>query len=192
MPIRLRRGFRKEAEEYAVEFREELNLSEIAPLSAIQLAEHLLIPITKLTELFAADHSVTRQLSGRNSAQFSATAIGDGSFRHIVFNNLLHGNRINSSIMHEVAHVILGHPPTPPLTENGHRNLDKTLELEADHLAFTLLVPKPAALYAYENFATNADAAQHYGVSPSLLALRYRLCDVVRWSRNRQNKAQPR
>ena len=43
--VKLRRGFRKEAEEYAAEYRKELNLAEHDPLDPFDLAEHLLIPV---------------------------------------------------------------------------------------------------------------------------------------------------
>ncbi|WP_158409607.1 ImmA/IrrE family metallo-endopeptidase [Devosia psychrophila] len=157
-------------------------------MTSLELARHLDIPLTKLSELSDLDAGAVSLLSNAGSAAFSATALCDGSYRHIVFNDLVHSNRVNSSIMHEIAHVVLGHPPMPPLTEHGHRNVDKTLEQEADHLAFTLLVPKRAALHAFENFGSLSDAARHYGVSNSLLTLRYRLCDVARWSTNRRRK----
>jgi hypothetical protein len=47
----LRRGFKTEAEEYAKEFREGLDLEEDAPLCPRRLAEHLAIPLFPLSFL---------------------------------------------------------------------------------------------------------------------------------------------
>lgn len=140
--------------------------------------------------MYAPREKLIELLSGPIASPVSATTLCDGPYRHIIFNDVVHSNRVNSSIMHEIAHVLLGHPPMPPLTALGHRNVDRVLEDEADQLAFTLLVPKPAALFAYENFESAELAAIHYGVSQSLLTLRYRLCDVARWSQNRTWKLQ--
>jgi Zn-dependent peptidase ImmA (M78 family) len=90
--------------------------------------------------------------------------------------------------MHEVAHIILGHPPRPPLTEDACRNYDPVLEIEANQLGFTLLIPKIAALYAVENFDSLTDAASYYGVSVSLLSHRIKISDAHRWALNRANK----
>lgn len=189
MAAKLRRGFRKEAEEYAAEFRAELGLATVAPLSAVQLAVHLEIPVTKLSEVEGISSSVVQYYHGPGSDEFSATSLCDGSYREIVHNDSHHANRQNSSVMHEISHILLGHPPKPPLMEDSCRHFDPVAELEANQLAFTLLVPKPAALFAYERFSSTSEAAAFFGVSKAVMEHRIRITDVIRWAQNRYGRS---
>ncbi len=185
---RLRRGFRKEAEEYAEEFRFELNLEPHAPLCPCKLSNHLEIPVCKLSEHPSIPDDVKNYFLGPGSNYFSATVIPFGTYREIVHNDAHHLNRQNSNVMHEVAHIILGHPPSPPLIDDASRNYDSMLEYEANQLGFTLLVPKVAALSAIEDFDSLMLAADFYGVSVSLLTARIQISDAARWARNRAFK----
>ena len=108
--------------------------------------------------------------------------------REIIHNDSHHPFRQNSNVAHELAHIILGHPPKPPMLKDGCRNFDKRLEREAHDLGFTLLVPKPAALYAVENIRDDEQACEFYGVSNSLLTFRVRKSDAQRWAKNRAFK----
>lgn len=188
MTKRLRRGFRKESEEYAEEFRSELNLAPHEPLSPLSLAELLGIPVLALSTHPAIDPSVKAYYRGAGNSEFSATSLPFGSYRQILHNDYQHVNRQNSNVMHELSHIILGHPPKPPLLGDNCRNFDPVAEEEANQLGFTLLVPKPAALFAFEQFRLRADAAEYYGVSVSLLNHRIQITDAPRWSANRARR----
>ena len=177
----------KEAEEYAIEFREELGLSDSSPLSARQLAEHLEIPVWDLTEHPAMPPSIVAHFSHTCQDDFSAMTVNDGTYKEIIHNDSHHPHRQNSNIAHELAHIILGHPAKPPMTD-GCRNFDQRLEKEAHDLGFTLLVPKSAALFAVENFKNIFEASEYYSVSKQLLEYRIRKTDARRWSMNRVRK----
>lgn len=188
MAIRHRRGFVKESEEYALEFREELNLSKNDPLCPRALAKLLAIPVTALSQHPAINDQIKNHFLTVAPDVFSATTIPNGTSREILHNDGHHPKRQNSNIAHEIAHVLLGHPPKPPMMENGCRNFDKVLEREAHDLGFTLLIPKYAALYAIENFFNLSLAGDYYGVSEKLLEYRIRKTDVRGWSNNRKKK----
>lgn len=185
MAARLRRGFRKEAEGYAQEFRDELGLLPTAPMSAFQLAELLEIPVIGLSTIESMEPSIVSYYQGAGSEEFSATSICDGSYREIVHNDFHHPNRQNSNVMHEISHILLGHPPKPPLMEDNCRHFDPVAEFEANQLGFTLLVPKIAALHAVEKFVSRSAAAKHFGVSTAVLNLRIAITDAAGWARNR-------
>ena len=123
MAGKLRRGFRTEAEDYAIEFRTELGLARHAPLAATALAELLGIPVKGISEIPDIDPAVLNYYRMAGNSEFSATSLCDGSYREIVHNDFQHANRQNSSIMHEIAHIILGHPPKPPLMEDNSQKL---------------------------------------------------------------------
>lgn len=186
---RLRRGFVKEAEEYALEYRQELEIARHAPLSGRELACHLDVNVTGISEHPAIPEEVKLYYSTNGSNEFSACTLPDGTYREIVHNDNHHPHRQNSNIMHELAHIILGHPPKPPLLADSCRNFDATAEKEANQLGFTLLIPKIAALHAYEKFVSLKSAGDFYGVSQSLLKHRIQITDIRRWSQNRARKA---
>jgi len=90
--------------------------------------------------------------------------------------------------MHELSHIILGHPPKPPLLEDSCRNFDPLMEKEANELGFTLLVPKLAALHAIEGFGHLIAAGRFFGVSQDLLRYRIRITNANGWAKNRARK----
>jgi len=191
----LRRGFRKEAEEYAEEFRAELGLRPNEPLHCKDLANHLAIPVQDLSNhpTISGDLKSYFACSGRDC--FSAATLCNGLRREILLNDSHHPNRQNSSIMHEISHILLGHPAKPPLLKNNRgkkdscRNFDPVLEREANELGFTLLIPKVAALNAVENYSSIDEAANFYGVSKVLLDYRIKISDARRWALNRSRNS---
>src|SRR4051794_12669462 len=129
--MKLRRGFRKEAEEYAEEFRTELSLDTSGPLCPFRLAQHLDIPVIPLSNLEGLSPLYLNYVREDSQITFSATTVADGSFKLIVHNDFHHPFRQNSNVMHELAHILLGHPPRPPLADNNCRNFDAQSEYEA-------------------------------------------------------------
>lgn len=182
--MKMRRGFRVEAEGYAAEFRQELGLEVAGPLCPFRLAALLRLPVVPLSDLpgFATDSQTAQWDAGG----FSAVTIPGGTYKMIVHNDGHHPVRQNSNVMHEISHILLGHPPHPPFTGDGCRNFQSLLEKEAKELAFTLLVPRPAALAIVESGAPLAIASAGYGVSRQLLDYRIRITDARRWAMNRQ------
>ena len=185
---KLRRGFRKEAEEYALEFREELGLDGHATLDPFRLADHLGIPVHALSEYPTIPDDTKRYFKGAGSSIFSATTLVDGIYNEIIHNDFQHPNRQHSNITHELAHIILGHPPKLSILNGSCRDFDPSLEQEANELGCTLLVPKTAALYAIEGFSSLRDAAAYYGVSQDLLKYRIRITNAKVWAKNRRKR----
>ena len=107
-----RRGFKTEAERFALSLRAELGLAVTDRLDCNTLAGHLEIPVISLQELRhhgASSQSVSR-LMGRTSG-FSALTIREGTRRLIVYNPRHPPTRRANSVVHEVSHVVLEHPP---------------------------------------------------------------------------------
>jgi|TARA_R100000455_G_C6273429_1_gene131098 Zn-dependent peptidase ImmA (M78 family) len=188
LAFRHRRGFIKESEEYAKEFRQELGLTDCSPLTALELADHLSIPVWELTKHPNIQADVVEHFTNGGQNDFSAVTLNNGTYKEIIHNDSHHPYRQNSNIAHELAHIILGHPPKPPMLKDGCRNFDKRMEREAHDLGFTLLVPKPAALVAVEDFLSLDEACQYFHVSEQLLEFRIRKSDAKRWALNRAQK----
>lgn len=168
----LRRGFKTEANALGTEIRRELGLRARDRLDPFVLADHLEIPVTRLSDMETAAPATAYLLNVEPEA-FSAATIFHGRRRRIVYNDRHSIGRQHSSVGHEVAHGLLLHEPRPAVDHRGCRLWDQDAEDEADWLAGVLLVPEDAALaVARGNWMTEAAAAVHLGVSEQMLTWR--------------------
>ena len=182
-----RRGFVTEAEEYAKEYRVELELKPNQPLSPWKLADLLAVPLVPLSRLAPTAPTVVQHFQGLGRSKMSAFVLPyQDTERHILYNDSHHIHRQASSIAHELAHIILGHPLRPPLDGEGRRNSDPTLEREADRLGLTLLVPRPAALKIAMQGISYENASKIYGVSTSVIKMRVDSSGAKRHAMNRK------
>lgn len=170
--MKLRRGFKTEANQYAREFREELELAHHAPLCPWKLAEHLAIPVFRLTTLRRDAPEEVAFLLNDGKEFFSAVTIFHGLRRSILHNDKNAPTRQASDISHEIAHAVLGHPPTAPFNEVGCRNINREIEDEAAWLGAALLISEEAAISIVRSQMTMHDASRTYGASPALLKMR--------------------
>lgn len=170
--MKLRRGFKTEAESIAREIREELKLTSVELLDPWVLAEHLAIPVLPLSSVTQLAPEVVRRFQRSDRSAFSALTVFDGTKRLIVHNDAHSKRRQASNLAHELAHALLLHPPTPPLNEHGCRNWNEEIENEANWLGGTLLVPEEAALFIARNGWALAKAAEEYGVSDDMIRFR--------------------
>jgi Zn-dependent peptidase ImmA (M78 family) len=169
----LRRGFKKEANSYAREFRTELGLRAHDPLCPWKLAAHLDIPVVSLSQLQdqVAIHHL-HYLMEYDRQCFSAVTVFRGYRRMIVHNDAHSKNRQASNISHEVSHAILQHPPMEPFGDFGCRNFIKELEDEADWLGPALLISEEAALHIVKTGMTIPQAIDYYSVTKEVLSMR--------------------
>ena len=119
-----RRGFKKEANELARELREEMGLAPHAPLCPWRLAEHLCVPVQPLSD-FSADPEIAYLASTSGSQEFSAIVAYDGLSAFVIYNDLHSVPRQAANIAHELAHIVLRHPPKPPVNPDGTRDYRK-------------------------------------------------------------------
>jgi Zn-dependent peptidase ImmA (M78 family) len=180
--MKLRRGFKKEAEEYAIEYRQELSIATDGALCPFRLAASLEIPVVPLSHLSGFEPSAVDYRVGET--EFFAATVHDGTFKMIVHNDTCHPNRQRSDVMHEISHIALGHPPHPPLTEGGCRNFSPALEYEAKELSCALLIPKTAAKRIVSTGMSLREASMIYGASADLIEYRIRITDARRWYQN--------
>ncbi len=121
-------------------------------------------------EKIVPDDVAHLQNGGRS--EFYAATVFRGVSRTIVFNDAHHPLRQTSDIAHELAHGILAHPPTPPISEFGCRNFDAQLEAEANWLGPALLVSREAALLIARQGLSLDKASKRYGVSKPVVRMR--------------------
>ncbi|KAA9148519.1 ImmA/IrrE family metallo-endopeptidase [Amycolatopsis acidicola] len=165
----LRRGFKKEAKELALEVREELGTKVFAPLDPYALAELYGIEVFDLTNPELPAESV-RHLTEVRPHVFSAALVPLVPSGAIIIENHVHPPRRRRSTMaHEMAHILLEHPFGPMLTdENGCRSAVSGIEEEAAELSGELLVPTDAARVAAFKGWSDRSVANHFGVSVAM------------------------
>ena len=182
----LRRGFKTEATALAREVREELDLEPYDRLDPHKLAQHLDVPVLRLSNLVAtcssADHFLIIE-----PETFSAATVFEGRRRMVVHNDSHSEARQNSDLSHELSHGLLLHPPISALdATTGCRNWNSTHEDEANWLAGALLVTPEMALAAARGHFTIRQARLRLGVSSKMLQWRMNITGAtVRVNRER-------
>lgn len=173
----MKRGFKSWCENVAIQYRKELQLPEDAPLDPRKLAKFLGVFILNPIDIEGLSSDVTQQLLENDPESWSAVALCVNDQYVVIHNDTHSPGRQSSNIMHELAHIIIGHEAKQNCfsadTQIFLRYYDKEQEEEADWLAATLLLPKPALFSIKNSGLDNNISAQNYGVSAVLL--RYRL-----------------
>lgn len=185
--MKLRRGFKSEANEIACETRSELRLAKSAPLSPWKLADHLEIPVVTLSSMRALIPEAAHYFLSTNRSEFSAVTVFRGIERTILHNDSHSLGRQASNLAHELSHALLLHPSTPPIDSRGCRDWDPVLEEEAEWLAGSLLISDEAALHIVRTEMSLDEAQAHYGVSKKMLQFRLNVTGArVRVARSRE------
>lgn len=173
MAAQIRRGFKAEAEAYAVDFRRELSLRPVAPMDMFRLAQHLEIPALKLSDLRGDIAPANYELlTVTFDSPLSALTMYAGRRRLIVYNDSNAPTRQQSDLGHELAHAILDHPPSELTNASGGRHYNQELEAEANCLSSVLLVPRAAALQLAKAGVRLEMAAAQYNISVAMMRMR--------------------
>ena len=173
---KLRRGFVAEAHRWADDLRGELDLAPHDPLCPKRLARHLEVPIYPLSKLPECEEQQAR-LEKRPGYDFSAAACFEGRAAFILLKD----------IAHELAHILLGHPPANPFQPDGIRDFLPEHELEAERLGPTLLISDAAALRAYKLISgsthTLYSLSEEWGVTRDVIQMRINLSGAKKRTR---------
>jgi hypothetical protein len=177
------RGFKAWAERTAAAVRRDLGLSFEQALEPRRLAAHLGIQvINPLTDLPGLAPDILNQLLENDPWGWSAATLQIGDRAIVIFNPRKSKGRQASDIIHELAHVMLGHEPaTLVFSEDGQiatRTFDQRQEDEANWLGWALLLPREALVVARRSRMLNAQIAEAYGVTEKLVGYRLQMTGV--------------
>lgn len=182
-----RRGFKTSSEETSLKIRRKLGLAPTAPIVPAAIAQVLRIPILRPEQLIELPNDVRQRLQQDHSDAWSAITVSDGKNHLIVLNPNHAPTRTNSSLAHEIAHVILGHEPSimflMPQQEIVLRTHNKEQEDEANWLAGCILLPRDALLHVRSMRLTDDQVCVQYGVSPHMLRFRTNATGVAAQAR---------
>lgn len=177
-----RRGYKSQCERRSVEFRKQFGLSDHAALSADQLAEELQVTVWSTNDIVGISESARSVLNDETDQSWSALTMRLGTAHLVVHKPVSSIGRRNNVVMHELAHIILGHELSQAcILEDGSLvpgNFDQDQEDEADWLAGTLLLPRPALLSIRRRQLSDLAACEEHLVSPEMLKWRFRMTGV--------------
>lgn len=164
--------FRLKCESIAVRLRHELGLFAYASLPARQLAAHLDVLLVHPGELPNIETEIVRK--ALDSQRWGAIAVP--TMPPIV---IYHPGRptlqFESDVMHELAHLILGHKPEQlgKISDNFvSRHYPKKQEYEADFLADCLQLPKVGLQYVKQLHMTDEQIMDFFSVTSETLLRR--------------------
>jgi Zn-dependent peptidase ImmA (M78 family) len=176
------RGFKTWCETIALQHRRTLKLQPVDPLRPEAVASSLGVPVYGIEEIPGLDPQVLRTLLHEDPDSWSAVTITNGRKSVIILNSSHSGGRPASDLMHELAHVIIGHTPARvDVTEDGALILntyDRQQEDEANWLAGSLLLPREALMWIRRQGLDPQAAARDYGVSMQMLQYRLNVTGV--------------
>jgi hypothetical protein len=171
-----RRGFKTGSEETAFKLRRKLGLEPHAAIDPMAAAASLGVPVANPGELSELPFDIRNRLLSNHSGAWSAITVSHGNNFLIVINSTHPPARINSSLAHEIAHVILAHEPSmmfmTPKTGLALRTHSKEQEDEANWLAGCILLPREALLRVRRLGWSDEKVCLEYGVSQAMLRFR--------------------
>jgi Zn-dependent peptidase ImmA (M78 family) len=177
-----KRGFKSWCERLSVDKRAELGLRSDDPLAPRTLAQKMSVLIWQPTDVPGLAVGALKTLLKDDPDGWSAVTLRLGSSDLIILNSAHSPARQTSDLMHELAHMILGHRPSRvDVTDELHlllRTHDAAQEEEAAWLAACLLLPRPALLGIRRRGESHQSAAKRYGVSSDMLTYRIRVSGV--------------
>lgn len=177
------RGFKSWCERVALQQRTELSLRPEDPLDPMALARHLGVAVWTAEQIPELDPVCLAVLVEKDPESWSAITLCTGVKDLIIVNPAHGGGRRASDIMHEIAHILIGHDPARvDVTEDGLLMLssyDKQQEEEAKWLSGCLLLPREALLLIRRRKMDPEMAARTYGVSDQMLTFRQRVLNLV-------------
>src|SRR5437899_1853683 len=107
----LERGFKAWAERTAATIRADVGLQATAPLDPLRLAEHLGVTLVRPDEIEGLPRDICVQLLENDPWGWSGATLELDGKTTIVVNPRKSSGRRASDIVHELAHLILGHEP---------------------------------------------------------------------------------
>jgi Zn-dependent peptidase ImmA (M78 family) len=178
----LERGFKAWAERTAATIRADLSLAPTAPLDPLRLAAHLGVTLVRPDQIEGMPAEICAQLLVQDRSGWSAATLELDGKTTIIFNPRKSAGRRASDIVHELAHLILGHEPAKIVfSQDGQlatRTFDQKQEDEANWLAWALLLPRDALFAAKRSRMLTAQIATAYGVTETLVSFRLKMTGV--------------
>jgi hypothetical protein len=174
--MKLNPAFKHKAEGIAVDWRYKLKLRFYAPLPADKLLEQYNGKAVTPDKLELGSPSSRETLMRQND--WSAGIIRPKPLL-IVYHPDSTTERYESSIMHELAHIILKHPLIGFHRETGLPMREQVYEEEATYLGSCLQIPRLGLDWASNKGLNKTEIAAHFGASESMVNFRMNMTGIL-------------
>lgn len=178
----MKRGFKSQCERRSVEARKLLGLQPHEPLNGFELARVQKVSVWSESDVAELPAEDVRQLTVDAGDDWLAFTLRLGTDHLVVYNSSQSVGRVNSMLMHELAHIMLGHELTSAgLSEDGYlmpTTYDQEQEDEANWFGGTLLLPRPALLRVRGQNMDDQQIRQRYSVTQEMINWRFRMTGV--------------
>ena len=159
----LPRGFTGKAEQLAEDLRKQLNVHPCGHLCAFELANYLGVSVCEPND-YGIDAEWLERLIG-----WSGLYLINDSGEKIIIHNTDHSpRRQQSTVMHELAHIVCAHPlPTKIILPELPflRCYEPQHEQEADYLGGTLQITRKGLVWAMRQRMSIENMAEYYKAS---------------------------
>jgi Zn-dependent peptidase ImmA (M78 family) len=170
-----------------------VSLEEALPYR--RLADELGVSLWTPAEVPGIDRATVRQLCVTDTESWSAVTVRLDTRRVVIVNTAQSERRIPNNIVHELAHIILGHAAARvDISEDGHLWLSTfghDQEKEADWLAAALLLPRDGLLSCFARCRDIQATGARFQVSLELVRWRLNATGVLRQLNNAFGKGEP-
>lgn len=152
-------------------------------LCSFELAKYLEVPVVGASTV--VDSGVSSFLSSDQGLKEVSAAVFYYGVSAFIITNDAHGEkRLRSNVAHELAHILLKHPPEQRLSSDGTRQFSKEHEAEANWLGPALLVSDEAAIAVFRRVRSGAisleNVSDQSGISREVLQMRLNVSGVRR------------
>ena len=180
----LERGFKSWAERTATSLRTELGLGSCDPLGPLVLANYLEVLLWTPQDVPGLPSNALDQLLHNDPWGWSAISVVQNPTTVVIYNPKHSPGRQSSDIVHELAHLILGHEPAKLIVSHDGsfvmRSYDQKDEDQANWLAWSLLLPRDGLVTCKRRRLTAEEIANQFGVTETLVNFRLRMTGVER------------
>lgn len=174
----LPRGFSSKAEKIAEDYRIKLNVHPCDHLCAFKLADYLGVSVCQ-----PHDYELDATLLERVSGWSGLYLINEHGEKIIIHNTLHSPARQQSTVMHELAHLLCNHPlpddiiiPTLPFL----RRYILQHEQEAEYLGATLQITRKGLVWARRKGMAVAQIADYFKASEEMVKYRLQVSGVAK------------
>ncbi len=182
--FKFKRGFKSQSEKKSIELRQNLSIKPSHPLPGKLLAEHLKTLIVLPESIPGLDRNALNCLLKSSGSEWSGAAVQAGSQSLIIINDSHSLARQESSIMHELAHLICGHEMGKfEMLSDGIflRSYDENQEKEAEWLGGCLQLPRVALHFHYVRYKLSIEEiSSKFNASEQMVQFRLNVCKVKR------------
>lgn len=185
----MRYGFKAEAERRSLALRKELKLSHKDCLPARDLAKHLNICVINPISIPGMSGNDLCCICAPDSG-FSAVTLTDTIPPIIIYNNSHSIARQESSIMHEIAHLLEKHEPAGFTIIGGQpmRSFNNQQEEEAEWLGACLQICREGLVWAIKQGMSETEIAEHFLASVQMVQFRRKTTGIDFQLKNTKSK----